>query len=378
MQQFSNLMGWLNPLSSGRDRGGGGFWGRMIQDQGILFAILIFGFLLWGLSPVFLTKANIINLLFQSTILGVWAIGMTFVILTAGIDLSVGAIAGLVSVLSMGAIIDAGLPPVAGILIGLLIGVGIGAINGFAVTKIGISPLIATLAALSAATGLAFAYSGGANIGPVPDLLTSIGSAQILGIPVLIPAVIVLAILAHLVLTRTSFGRSVYAVGGNPEAARLAGIRTDRVKMMVYMISGLTAAAAGLLLTARFGSGSPRAGVGEELTVIAAVVIGGTSLFGGQGNIKGSMLGVLLITMVGNAVNLLGVGSAYDQLVQGAVIFIAAALDVYRHRYTERIMSRRARANRGGEKGTEAAGQQNSAHEAVGGVSTPPEQENKR
>lgn len=344
MQRLSSAVSRLNPLASSKNQGAGGMLGRLMQDQGLLLAVLVFGFILWGLSPVFLTKANIVNVLFQATILGVWAIGMTFVILTAGIDLSVGAAAGLVSVLSMGAIVDYGLPPTIGILLGLGIGVAIGALNGLAVTKIGISPLIATLGMLSAATGLAFAYSGGANIGPVPDILTTIGRTEILSIPLLIPAVLVLAVIAHLVLTRTSFGRSVYAVGGNPEAARLAGIQTDRVKLIAYMICGLTAAVAGLLLVSRLGSGSPRAGAAEELTVIAAVVIGGTSLFGGQGDIKGSMLGVLLITMVGNAVNLLGVGSAYDQIVQGAVIFIAAAIDVYRRRYTERVMSRNVRA----------------------------------
>lgn len=344
MQRLSSAVGRLNPFASSNNQSNGGMLGKIIQDQGLLLAILIFGFILWGLSPVFLTKANIVNVLFQATILGVWAIGMTFVILTAGIDLSVGAVAGLVSVLSMGAIVDYGLPPTIGILLGLGVGAAIGAVNGIAVTKIGISPLIATLATLSAATGLAFAYSGGANIGPVPDILTTIGRAEILSIPLLIPAVLVLAVLAHLILTRTSFGRSVYAVGGNPEAARLAGIQTDRVKLVAYIICGVTAAMAGLMLVSRLGSGSPRAGAAEELTVIAAVVIGGTSLFGGQGDIKGSMLGVLLITMVGNAVNLLGVGSAYDQIVQGAVIFVAAAIDVYRRRYTERVMSRSVRA----------------------------------
>lgn len=350
MQRLNSIMGRLNPLASGKSESTKDMFGRVIQDQGLLLAILIFGFLLWGLSPVFLTKANIINLLFQSTILAVFAIGMTFVILTAGIDLSVGAVAGLVSVISMGLIVNSGLPPGIGVLLGLFVGLAVGAFNGIAVTKMGISPLIITLAALSAATGLSFAYTNGANIGPIPDILTGIGRAEVAGIPVLIPVVLAFAVLAHLVLTRTSFGRSVYAVGGNPEAARLAGIRTDRIKIAVYMISGLTAAIAGLMLSARLGSGSPRAGAGEELTVIAAVVIGGTSLFGGQGNIKGSMLGVLLITMVGNAVNLLGVGSAYDQLVQGAVIFIAAAIDVYRHRYTERVMSRRARITRKGDE----------------------------
>ncbi|MEA2400537.1 MAG: ribose transport system permease protein [Thermoleophilaceae bacterium] len=316
---------------------------RLVQGQGLLLAIFLFGFILFLLTPDFLTKTNIINLFFQATILAVFALGMTFVILTAGIDLSVGSVAALTSVLSMGVIVKSGLPPVVGVLIGLLVGVAIGALNGLAVAKLGISALIATLASLAAASGGAFAYSNGSNIAPVPNALTDITRAEVWDIPILIPVVLVFAVFAHLILTRTSFGRGLYAVGGNPEAAKLAGIRVDRVKILAYTICGFTAALAGLMLTARLGSGSPRAGDGVELTAIAAVVIGGTSLFGGQGDIKGSMFGVLLISMVSNAVNLLGVPSAYDQIVQGGVIFTAATLDIYRNRYIERTMSRRAR-----------------------------------
>lgn len=321
-----------------------GRFSGFIQEQGLLMVILLFGFILFLLSADFLTRANIINLLYQATILAVFAIGMTFVILTAGIDLSVGANAALTSVLSMTAVVKWGLPGPLAVPVGLGVGLIVGVVNGLLVTKIGISALIATLATLSACTGAAFALSNGTNVTPVPGYLTTIGDAEIVGVPVLIPAVLVLALFAQLVLTRTSFGRSIYAVGGNSEAARLAGIRTDRVIVLAYAICGVTAALAGLLLTARLASGSPRAGGGEELTVIAAVVIGGTSLFGGIGDMKGSMLGVLLISMVSNAVNLLGVPSSYDEIVQGGVIFAAAALDVYRVKYTQRSMSRRARA----------------------------------
>ncbi|KAF0965299.1 ABC transporter permease [Rhodococcus sp. T7] len=316
--------------------------GRLVSGQGLLVVILAFGLLLHLLSADFLTPANLVNLLYQSTILGVFAIGMTFVILTSGIDLSVGATAGLTSVLSMGAVVRYGWPPIIGILVGLAVGLVVGLINGAMVTKLGISPLIATLATLSATTGAAFAYSRGSNITPVPQMLQDAVNAKILGIPVMIPAVLLLAVIAHSLLTRTTYGRSIYAVGGNPEAALLAGIRVARVKLAAYAICGVTAAVAGIMLTGRLASGSPRAGDGIELTVIAAVVIGGTSLFGGQGNIRGTMLGVLLISMVSNAVNLLGVPSSYDQIVQGVVIFAAAALDVYRSRYLQRGLSRKA------------------------------------
>jgi len=324
----------------------GGWVSRFLQNQGLLLVILVFGLVMSQLSDVFLTRQNIINVLYQSTILGVLAIGMTFVILTAGIDLSVGSIAAVSSVLSIGMVVNSGLPTAVGILIGLGVGVGIGLINGLAVTKIGITPLIVTLATLSAGTGLAFAYTDGANVTPVPDIFRDVGRAEILGLPAMIPFTLGLALIAHIVLTRTSFGRGIYAVGGNALAARLAGVRVHRVIIAAYVICGLTAAIAGLMLTARLASGSPRAGQGIELTVIAAVVIGGTSLFGGQGNILGTLFGVLLITMVTNAINLLGVPSAYDSLVTGGVIFVAAAVDVYRTRYTERVMARRTRAER--------------------------------
>ena len=332
--------------------------GRLFIQEGLLVVILVFGLVMSQLSDVFLTQANLINVLYQGTILAVFAVGMTFVILTAGIDLSVGAVAAASSVLSLNLIVHHGLAPGIGILLALGVGAALGAVNGLAITRVGITPLIATLAMLSAATGFAYAYTDGQNILPVPQIFVDVGTRKIGNFPLPIFLAVALALLAGLVLARTRFGRSLYAVGGNPVAARLSGIRTDRVVVAAYVISGLCAALAGLLLTARLQSASPRSGPGMELTVIAAVVIGGTSLFGGQGNIRGTLYGVLLITMVTNAINLLGVPSAYDQLVQGAIIFVAAGVDVYRHRFAERRLSRRARAvstSGGTPSGSEAA-----------------------
>lgn len=318
-----------------------------LGDQGPLVVIVVFALVMSQLSDVFLTRTNIINLLYQSTILAVFAVGMTFVVLTAGIDLSVGSVAALSSVVATKLVVDADIPPVLGIVLALLVGAGVGTINGLAVTRIGISPLIVTLATLSAGSGAAFAWTDGSNVTPVPDLYRWFGTTEVIGIPVMIPFALAIALIAYVVLSRTPFGRSVYAVGGNAVAARLAGIRTERVVTAVYIISGVTAAIAGLMLTARLFSGSPRAGQGMELTVIAAVVIGGTSLFGGSGGIRGTLYGVLLITMVTNSINLLGVPSAYDDLITGAVIFVAAALDVVRHGYFQRAMARRAQARAG-------------------------------
>jgi ribose transport system permease protein len=261
------------------------------------------------------------------------ALGQTFVIMTRGIDLSIGGIMALTSCVGLGAIVNLGASPWVGMLVMLVAGIILGGLNGLATTKIGITPLIVTLAMLGICRGAVFVYTDGANITPVPDVFRTIGSGKFLGFPVLVLIVIVLALVAHVILSSTVFGRSVYATGGNEVASRLAGIRTDLVTIAVYCISGLCAAIAGLLETSRLESAGPRAGMGIELTVIAAAVIGGTSLFGGQGSVPGTLLGVILISLVSNAVNLLEVPPAWDELVKGVVIFLAAMVDVYRRKY---------------------------------------------
>lgn len=306
----------------------------LVSRLGLLFVILLFVVVMSGMSPVFLTVANFKNLFIQSTILAVLALGQTYVIMTRGIDLSIGGTMALSSALCIGLVVYSGLPVAAALVVALLIGAGIGLVNGIAVTKLGITPLIVTLATLSIARGATFVYTNGANITPVPDVISAFGRGQVFGVPYSVVLLIVLAIACHFVLARTVFGRSVYATGGNELASRLAGIPTNRIIMATYVICGLTAAIAGLILTARLESAGPRAGVGIELTVIAACVIGGTSLFGGTGSIFGTLLGVVLISLVSNAINLLGVPPAWDDLVKGLVIFLAAVVDVYRRKFS--------------------------------------------
>jgi ribose transport system permease protein len=219
-------------------------------------------------------------------------------------------------------------------------------INGLNVTLTRIPALIATLAMMTVTRGLAFIYSGGQNIAPVPDVYVRVQAARIAGVPVIILLTLALGAVAHLVLTRTRFGRSVYATGGNAVAARLSGIRTNRIIVTAYLISGVLAAVGGLMITARLEAGAATAGQGTELTVISAVVIGGVSLFGGEGKIAGVLLGVLLLGLVQNAINLLNVPPNYDYVVSGLVIAIAAALDVYRRRYLDAGLRRRADASR--------------------------------
>lgn len=327
----------LEPTING---GGGESPGHKSRDMkqylgslGLLIVIVIFCIVLSFLSPVFLSKMNLINLLMQSTILLTLALGATFVIMTGGIDLSVGAVMAVSSAIGLGAIVYEGVPVIVGVLIMLLIGAAFGFANGFLVTKFSVPPLIVTLATMGIARGLVLIYTNSANVNPVPESFIKLATGRFLTIPYLIIVVGILAIIAHIVLKHTVFGRSVYASGGNELAARLAGIKTKTIITMTYMISGVMAAVGGLFLSARLESAGPTAGIGIELTVIAAVVIGGTSLFGGQGNIIGTILGVILIALVSNAVNLLGVPPAWDQLVTGGVILIAALLDVYRRKF---------------------------------------------
>jgi ribose transport system permease protein len=315
---------------------------EVIQDLG-LFTVIVIGAILLSLaSPVFFSRINIENLLYSSTIIAVVAIGEAFVILVAGIDLSVGAVLALSSVLCVGLSINQGLPIWLSALIALGTGAGIGLINGLTVTMLRIPALIATLAMMSIARGVAFIYSGGRNIAPVPAIFADIQAARVFGVPVVILFTIVLVLLSHFVLSRTRFGRSIYATGGNAVAARLAGIRTNRIIIGAYVISGVAAAIGGLMITARLEAGAATAGFGYELTVISAVVIGGVSLFGGEGKMGAVLLGVLLLALVQNAINLLNVPPNYDYVVSGLVIAAAATLDVYRRSYVEAGLRRRS------------------------------------
>ena len=317
-----------------------------IQSLGLLVIIVIAGTLLSFASPVFLSRINIENLLFSSTIIAVMALGQAFVILVAGIDLSVGAVLALASVLSVVLAMQADFPVWLAASLALGAGAGIGLINGLSVTILRIPALIATLAMMSIVRGVAFLISDGRNIAPVPSLYIEIQTSRLFGIPVVILFTVLVGIVAYVLLARTRFGREVYATGGNPVAARLAGISVNRVIVMAYVICGFCAALAGLMITARLEAGAATAGFGYELSVISAVVIGGVSLFGGEGKIIGVLLGVILLGLVQNAVNLLNVPPNYDYVVSGAVIATAAALDVYRRRYVEAGLRRRTMTTR--------------------------------
>jgi ribose transport system permease protein len=305
--------------------------GRFLLSNGLLVALVIIVVLMTFLSPVFLTKQNLINVLLRSTVVGTLAIGMTLVIIARGLDLSVGNTATMSGLLCLGLIRYEGFDTLEGVVAALVVGIAIGLVNAFLVVRLRVNALIGTIATMTILSGLIWVYSNGANISPAPPLFQTIAFTRIGHIlPLIVLIWGVLGLIMGFVLSWTRFGRAVYAVGGNPKSAHLSGINVGRTQMMVYVISGFFAALGGLLLVARLQAAIPSAGAGIELTVIAAVVIGGTSLFGGVGTIHGTFLGVLLVSLVSNAINLLGVPSSYDDVFSGSVIALAAIIDAIR------------------------------------------------
>jgi ribose transport system permease protein len=314
--------------------------GFIVNKFGLLIVILIGIAVMSQVSPVFFTGINFTNVLYVASLVAVVAIGEMFVLLVGGIDLSVGAVVALSSVLVVG-LTKQGWPTWSAIVASLVVGIIFGLLNGLLATKFQISALVVTLGTMSIARGLAFMYTGGSNLAPVPADLAALGNASIGTFPLVIVFALLIAVVAHIFLSNTKYGRSLYAVGGNPVAARLSGIRSDRIKILAFVVSGLLAAVGGLMITVRLGAGSASSGTGLELTVIAAVVIGGTSLFGGEGRVPGTLLGVLLLGLVQNSINLLSVPPNFDLVVSGVVIVLAAGVDVYRRLYLEPSLARR-------------------------------------
>ncbi len=304
---------------------------HLIADYGIVIAFFVLCIGLSVANDNFLSWGNWVNILRQTSINGILAIGMTYVILTKGIDLSVG------SVLAFGGLVTASL--VTGtapnnaflsMLAGLAVGLALGAINGAIVARLAVAPFVVTLGMLSVARGLTFIYNDGMPIANLSKEFRYIGQGMLGGIPV---PVIILAITFFIfwfILKYTTFGRYVYAVGGNERSAKTSGISTRWVIFAVYVISGLLSALAGLILAARTTSALPQAGIAYELDAIAAVVIGGTSLSGGVGTLTGTLVGALIIGVINNGLDLMGVSSYYQQVIKGTIIVAAVLLDVSR------------------------------------------------
>ncbi|MCC4722316.1 ABC transporter permease [Salinicoccus sp. RF5] len=280
------------------------------------------------MNQQFLSPDNLLNLLRQVSINGLIAFGMTFVILTGGIDLSVGSILAFSSAMTA-LLITSGIDPVFAMLLGCVVGLLAGAVNGLLVTVGGMAPFIATLATMTIYRGATLVVTDGRPITGLGDslLFQMFGKGYFFGIPVPAVTMIVIFIILYIVLNKTIFGRRTYAIGGNETAAALSGIKVNRTKIMIYALSGLMSAIAGIILASRLDSAQPTAGETYELDAIAAVVLGGTSLMGGKGRIVGTLIGVLIIGVLNNGLNLIGVSSFYQQIIKGLVIVIAVLID---------------------------------------------------
>jgi ribose/xylose/arabinose/galactoside ABC-type transport system permease subunit len=295
-----------------------------LARYGIFAALVIECAILGATVPSFLSAANLTNVLRQNSFTAILAAGMTFAILTAGIDLSVGSVVALSGVLCADALVHGwGVP--GGVGVGLLAGVAVGLLNGLVITRLRIPPFLVTLAMMLVVRGVARKYTNARPISGLPSSFSDLSAG-------LSPALIMLAVfvLTWITLVKTPFGRHVYAIGGNREAAFLSGIRVERSLLCVYLVCGLAAGLAGVLMAARLDAGHPEAGMFYELDAVAAAVVGGTSLFGGRGSIWGTLAGAFFIGVLNNGLNLHNVGSYDQQIVKGLVLLAATSLDLWR------------------------------------------------
>ena len=297
------------------------------RQFGTLIGLLILCVILWILTPHFLTISNLLNITQQTSINAIIAVGMTFVIIAAGIDLSVGSIMAFAGVVLASAL-NAGIPLPLALLIGLGIGLLCGVVNGVLITYGNLPPFISTLGMMSVARGAALLYTEGRPISGFSEDFRFLATGEILSIPMPVIIMGVVYLIGYFVLSHTKLGRYTYAMGGNEEAATLSGINVRLYKTVVYGLCGLLSGVAAIILTARLNSAQPIAGIMYELDAIAATVIGGTSLMGGEGRILGTLIGALIMGVLRNGLNLLGVSSFVQQTVIGSVIIIAVLVDM--------------------------------------------------
>jgi len=301
-----------------------------LKNYGIFFAFFITCVIMTILTPVFITPRNIFNIIRQVSMIGIIAIGMTFVILSAEIDLSVGSMVAFTGVIAAGLQVYNGCSTFIATLVPLLLATLLGIGMGVVITKTNVHSFVVTLGMLSIARGLGLIYSGGYPISGLNPSFRFIGGGMIGPVPVPVIIYLGVIIVGYFILSQTTFGKYVYAIGGNREAARLSGIPVNFYRTIVFGICSFSAGIAGIILASRVNSGQPTAGLGWELDVIASVIIGGTSLFGGRGGIIGTVIGSLFLGVLRNGLNLLGVSPFYQQVFIGLLIIIAVILDKFR------------------------------------------------
>jgi len=307
------------------------------RNYSFLFALTLLGLLvlLWAIlafsTPNFLTQRNIPNLMRQGSMIAILALGQTFVIITAGIDLSVGAIAGFCTVV-IALLIQAGIPVWLSILITLLVGLAIGIFHAFGITKMGLPPFIITLATLTSLRGIGLLITNGATINITNKGFTDFATLDFLGVPSLFWMVVLVAVPSHIFLQHTRWGRYIFAVGSNPESARLSGVRVRLIIYLAYSLSAVFAAFVGVLLATRIGIGNATQADGWELQAIASTVIGGTSLFGAVGSVHGPLIGAFILATINNGANLLNVNSFWQRIITGMLIIMIVFFDQLRRR----------------------------------------------
>lgn len=294
---------------------------------GILIAFILICIALAIANPKFLTLPNLRIILTQVSINALLAFGVTFVIITGGIDLSLGSVLAVAGVVAALFASPDSYPVIVPVILGLATGAAFGLFNGAIITKSKVPPFIVTLGTMTIARGIALILSNGRPVSNLSDSFNFIGGGQVLGIPFPIIILIIAYIICSLILNRTVWGRYMYAIGGNELAARASGINVEKIKMLVYVLSGILTATGGILLTSRITTGQPNSGLGFELDAIAAAIIGGTSTAGGKGTMTGTLLGALIIGVISNGLDLLNVTSYYQQLAMGIIIIAAVVLD---------------------------------------------------
>lgn len=303
-----------------------------MRESGVIIPVLLFTVVVAFINPTFITKANVINNILRSSSFSlITALGMTFVMIGGGIDLSVGSIMGLGGVVT-GISIQANIPIPVSILLGILVGVIFGLINGLAIVKFNLAPIMMTLGMQYVARGIIYIVTQGAPVYPLPAEFQSIEQNSVLGMPTVCWFALLLAVLMLFIQTQTRFGRATYAIGGNPESARLSGINVGITKCVIYSMTGAFAALAGIFMASRLGSAQAGYGQGSEMMIIAAVVIGGTSTFGGSGTILGTIIGVLFTNILSNSMTLLKISMYWQTLVIGLILILAVLLDGYKRK----------------------------------------------
>ncbi len=313
-------------------RAGNRAWAKIaFQHLGPFLFILVLGAVLAIVSPYFLTSTNISAIFVQMSVIAIITVGETMVIITAGIDLSVSTVVALSGVISSMLVVHDGMGVALGMIVGVLVGGGVGLINGLLITAVRLPPFIATLGTLSAVGGVALLVTNGQPIA-APTSFDVLGTGHIGPIPVPIVVMVIVAGAGWFVLARTTLGRSAYAIGSNFETARLSGIRVNRVLTSVYVIQGLLAGLGGVIVASRVVTGDPSAGTNYNLDAIAAAVIGGASLFGGEGTVVGGLIGALLLELIANGGDLLNISNFWQDVILGVVIIAAVAYDQGRRR----------------------------------------------